>query len=147
MVLSSFMGGSNMSKVLNNLLGVLSLPSTRFTSAKQGRHFLQNLSSTGQQAFVYSISLHPNYGWLCSRPKSQKQGCFRELQGICLKSFLHPKDLLSFKMLIQGVTPVWLRAFGFMPELLCYPRWHETLVPLPGSLQTERFRLQIHFYF
>lgn len=51
-----------MSKVLNNLLGVLSLPSTRFTSAKQGRHFLQNSSSTGQHCFVYSTSPHPIYG-------------------------------------------------------------------------------------
>lgn len=62
MVLSSFVGGSNMSKVLNNLLGVLGLPSTRFTSAKQGRHFLQNSTSTGQHCFVYSTSLHPIYG-------------------------------------------------------------------------------------
>lgn len=66
MVLSSFMGGSNMSKVLNNFLSVLSLPGTRFTSAKQGRHFPQNSSSTTQQSFVYSSSLHPIYGSDCA---------------------------------------------------------------------------------
>lgn len=61
MVLSSLMGGSNMSKVLNDFLGVLSLPGTRFTSAKQGKHFLQNSSSITQQSFVSSTSLHPIY--------------------------------------------------------------------------------------
>lgn len=108
--------------------------------SQSSRHQI-HLCKTGQtfpSKFIFNNSaihcfqhLTSSHLWLslCSRPKSQKQGCCSELQGICLKSFLHPKDLLSFKKLIQGVASVWLRAFGFMPELLCYPRWHQTLVP------------------
>lgn len=51
MVLSSFVGGSNVSKVLNNLLSVFSLPGTRFASAKHLSIYLKIDFSTACQFF------------------------------------------------------------------------------------------------
>lgn len=92
-----------MSKVLNNLLGVLSLPSTRFTSAKQGRHFLQNPPQ--QQESLFAAPHHASMALAVHRAKP-KQGCCREPHRVCLKSLLHPKDALSFRVLVQGVPSV-----------------------------------------
>lgn len=91
-------------------------------------------------------SLHPVMAVAMHRPKA-KAGMLRELQGICLKSLLHPKALLSFEVLIQGVTFSFIKSFWLHAWTPWLPEVTSNTCLLPGSLQTECFEVQIHFYF